>query len=86
MWRAEGVHVSKTIVVAGLVFATAASLGAQQVRNEGLSAEAQIQQRRFQFQLMEGVLEAALRRTCEGQGLSIGWLWGGVRYRDSHHS
>jgi hypothetical protein len=62
MWRAEGVHVSKTIVVAGLVFATAASLGAQQVRNEGLSAEAQIQQRRFQFQLMEGVLEAAARQ------------------------
>lgn len=45
-----------------LMVASAATLAAQQGRSDTLSPDAQIQQRRFQFQLMEGVLENAVRQ------------------------
>ncbi len=48
-------------IVAGVVIA-GASLAAQERRADALSADVQIQQRRFQFQLMEGVLENAVRQ------------------------
>lgn len=52
--------------VAGVVLLAGVSLAAQQTvpqtRSEQMTAEAQIQQRRFQFQLMEGVLENAVRQ------------------------
>lgn len=50
------------VVAAGLVIVSVAGVSAQQVRNDGLTADAQVQQRRFQFQLMEGVLENAVRQ------------------------
>jgi len=49
-------------LVIGGVLVAGLGVSAQQVRHEGLSADAQIQQRRFQFQLMEGVLENAVRQ------------------------
>lgn len=49
-------------VVVGLVIVSIAGVSAQQVRNDGLTADAQVQQRRFQFQIMEGVLENAVRQ------------------------
>lgn len=52
--------------VAGVVLLAGTALAAQQpapqVRTGQMTAEAQIQQRRFQFQLMEGVLENAVRQ------------------------
>lgn len=51
-----------SIVVLGLLLA-AGSLGAQQARpTPNISPEVEIQKRRFQFQLMESVLENAVRR------------------------
>lgn len=50
------------VVVAGLLVASATTLAAQQTRSERMTAEAQIQQRRFQFQLMESVLVNAVRQ------------------------
>ncbi len=54
-------HVRRGLVI-GAVVMTGLGVSAQQIRNEGLSADAQVQQRRFQFQLMEGVLENAVRQ------------------------
>lgn len=54
-------HVRRGLII-GAVVMTGIGVSAQQVRNEGLTAEAQVQQRRFQFQLMEGVLENAVRQ------------------------
>lgn len=50
------------VVVAGLLVASATTLAAQQTRSERMTAEAQIQERRFQFQLMESVLVNAVRQ------------------------
>lgn len=52
---------TRGVVIAVLVGSTAA-VSAQQVRNDGLTADAQVLQRRFQFQLMESVLENAVRQ------------------------
>jgi hypothetical protein len=49
-------------LVIGAVVITGIGVSAQQVRNDVLTADAQVQQRRFQFQLMEGVLENAVRQ------------------------
>ncbi len=54
-------HVRRGLVI-GAVVMTGIGLSAQQVRSDGLTAEAQVQQRRFQLQLMEGVLENAVRQ------------------------
>lgn len=55
-------HDVARLLVIGAVVAAGLNLSAQQIRNDGLSAEAQVQQRRFQFQLMEGVLANAVRQ------------------------
>jgi hypothetical protein len=53
----------------GLILATG-TLAAQQVRSappsSGVAPEVQLQQRRFQFQLMEAVLENAVRQGAQG--------------------
>jgi hypothetical protein len=49
-------------LVIGAVLMTGFGVSAQQTRNESLTAEAQVQQRRLQFQLMEGVLKNAVRQ------------------------
>lgn len=54
-------HVRRGLVI-GAVVMTGFGVSAQQIRNDGLTAEAQIQQRRFQFQIMEGVLKNAVRQ------------------------
>lgn len=54
-------HVRRGLVI-GAVVITGIGTSAQQMRPEGLTAEAQVQQRRFQFQLMEGVLKNAVRQ------------------------
>jgi len=54
-------HVRRGLVI-GVVVMTGFGVSAQQIRNDGLTADAQVQQRRFQFQLMEGVLENAVRQ------------------------
>lgn len=48
--------------VIAVVLAAGVTVAAQQGRNDGASAEAQMLQRRFQFQLMEGVLENAVKQ------------------------
>jgi hypothetical protein len=48
--------------VIGLVLVSVSAVSAQQVRNDGLSAGAQVEERRFRFQLMERVLENAARQ------------------------
>ena len=55
-------HKTWWCLVIGGVLVAGLGVSAQQVRTDALSAEAQIQQRRFQFQLMEGVLENAVRQ------------------------
>lgn len=57
----SSIGLTRVVVIAVLVGSTA-TVSAQQVRNDGLTAEAQVQQRRFQFQLMESVLENAVRQ------------------------
>lgn len=55
------------VVVVGLALASA-TVAAQQAANTqtpGVSPEVQIQQRRFQLQLMEGVLENAVRQSAQ---------------------
>lgn len=55
------------VVVVGLVLASA-TVAAQQAastQTPGVSPEVQIQQRRFQLQLMEGVLENAVRQSAQ---------------------
>ncbi|MBM3751298.1 MAG: hypothetical protein FJW21_08975 [Acidimicrobiia bacterium] len=52
---------TRVVVIAVLAGATAA-VSAQPVRTDQLPADAQLQQRRFQFQLMEAVLENAVRQ------------------------
>ncbi len=69
MWRqtrrglmGRGLVAGLVVSQVGLVVGGVAPMAAQQVRNDDLTAEAQIQQRRYQFQLMEGVLENAVRQ------------------------
>lgn len=54
-------HVRRGLVI-GAVVISGFGVSAQQVRPDSLTADAQVQQRRFQFQLMEGVLENAVRQ------------------------
>lgn len=54
-------HVRRGLVI-GAVVMTGFGVSAQQTRPEALTAEAQVQQRRLQFQLMEGVLKNAVRQ------------------------
>jgi hypothetical protein len=51
----------RSLVIGGVLVA-GIGVSAQQARTDGTSADAQIQQRRLQFQLMEGVLENAVRQ------------------------
>jgi hypothetical protein len=85
MTRQKGAAVMQRVVVAGLVMVSAATVTAQQSRVEGQSADTQVQQRRFQFQLIEGVLENAVRqgatevamRAHEQMGIPTGTLFMG---------
>ena len=52
---------TRVVVIAVLVGSTATA-SAQQGRTDGLTADVQVLQRRFQFQLMESVLENAVRQ------------------------
>lgn len=75
-------HDVARMLVIGAVVAAGINVSAQQIRNEGLSAEAQVQQRRFQFQLMEGILTNAVRQgavevVMRAQTMTIGALFMG---------
>jgi hypothetical protein len=75
-------HDVARMLVIGAVVVAGIGVSAQQVRNEGLSADAQVQQRRFQFQLMEGVLANAVRQgavevVMRAQTMTIGALFMG---------
>jgi hypothetical protein len=75
-------HDVARMLVIGAVVAAGIGVSAQQARNEGLTAEAQVQQRRFQFQLMEGVLANAVRQgavevVMRAQTMTIGALFMG---------
>lgn len=75
-------HDVARMLVIGAVVVAGIGVSAQQIRNEGVSADAQVQQRRFQFQLMEGVLANAVRQgavevVMRAQTMTIGALFMG---------
>jgi len=75
-------HDVARMLVIGAVVVAGIGLSAQQIRTESLSADAQVHQRRLQFQLMEGVLANAVRQgavevVMRAQTMTIGALFMG---------
>jgi hypothetical protein len=75
-------HDVARMLVIGAVMVAGIGVSAQQIRTEGLSADAQVHQRRLQFQLMEGVLANAVRQgavevVMRAQTMTIGALFMG---------